>query len=141
MKMKILKGLLLILAVSLLISGPAIKAEAGEFCLSAGYTYRITYTEHGGGWDITGYINNAGDPIPFAGSADVVDGDIIIGLTTIWPWGTGFYIDPTSVVHINYSDGTYDSTYIPGNRNFTGTISVVPCTAEAASPVQGENAK
>jgi len=127
----------LVLAVSFMFMGPGLNAaEAGNICIetSGDYTYNLNYVDHEGKWDMVGRI--VGEDALCSGTALVNPaGHIVIGLNTVWPWGAG-YIDPTSVVYIDLTAGTYDTTYFgdsSGARNFQGTVSIVPCGTSLAT--------
>lgn len=130
-------AILSIVAVSLLVMGFGPRAaEAGNICIDAGYVYDLTYVPQEGRYNVIGYIQ--GMDATCSGMAYLNSaGHIIIGLNTAWKWEAGGSIyDPTSVVYIDLTAGTYDITYFGDSesaRDFQGTASIVPCglTSEA----------
>jgi hypothetical protein len=134
----------LVLAVSFMFMGPGLNvAEAGNICIqcSDDYTYNLNYVDHEGKWDVVGRI--VGENALCSGTALVNPaGHIVIGLNTAWAWGTGGYTDPTSVVYMDLTAGTYDITYFgdsSGARNFQGTVSIVPCGTSMETGHRAEN--
>jgi len=137
MKMSRIHKLLIVVAVVTAIGTHATVADAARICIQAGdYVYDINYVPQEDTFDLHGHI--AGHPTTFAGTARVVAGQLLIGLTTVWPWGSGSYQDPTSVVWMNANTGTYDTTYIPANRNFKGSFAIVGCYATPLRPQTGQ---
>jgi hypothetical protein len=134
-----------IVAVSLLVMGIGLKsAEAGNICIDCDgdYVYDLTYVFQEGRYSVIGNIQ--GEDATCSGMAYVNSaGHVIIGLNTAWPWETGSYLDPTSVVYIDLTAGTYDITYFGASsspRDNQGTAVIVPCglTSETG-PGGGQN--
>ncbi|WP_455243569.1 hypothetical protein [Petrachloros mirabilis] len=129
----ILLSLMLAFTMAFLGFGMGEALGGGKLCLdlSGGeYDYMMSFDDVDGKWEVNGYLAYGGTEqlATCSGTAYVNGaGDIIIGMNTVWAWTTGGYTDPTSVVYINLTDGTYDVTYIPLNRAFQGTVAIIPC--------------
>ncbi len=108
-------------------------ADAARICIEAGsYVYDISYVPQDDTFDLHGHI--VGEPATFSGTARVVAGQLLVGLTTVWPWGSGDYADPSSVVWMNVTTGSTDTTYLPSNRNVKGRVALVGCAATPLRP-------
>ncbi|MBI4699379.1 MAG: hypothetical protein HY758_10890 [Nitrospirae bacterium] len=130
MKKLSLLAVVAVLAGLFSIVAPAV-ADAQEFCMQGVYLYRISYEQNGNTYDVHGDLINSADT-GLAGSAWVnSSGHIIIAFSESFPWGTGWYIHPIGTTVIDYTAGTYDTTYHGDNtttvNNFIGAASVVAC--------------
>lgn len=143
MKKLILVTVLTILVGLFTIVAPDV-SNAGEFCMSAALTYRISYDQNSKTYDIHG-VRFSSNNVPIAGGAFIDgNGDIIIGFSELFDWGTGGWIHPVGTTYINYTQGTYDTTYHGAGTpiNITGVASVIPCPPYPPLAADGDpNAK
>lgn len=118
-------------------------AEAARICIeTGGYRYDIIYVPQDDTFALHGHISET--TAMFTGTARVVAGQLLVGLTTIWPLGTDEYADPSSVVWMNVNTGSTETTYLPSNRNVKGRVAIVGCSATPLRPQSsqaGENSK
>jgi hypothetical protein len=146
MKKLILVTVLTIFVGLFTIVAPDVSNAAGEFCMSAGLTYRISWDQNAKTFDIHG-VRFSGTNVPIAGGAYIEgNGDIIIAFSELFNWGTGGWTHPIGTAYINYTQGTYDTTYHGDSAvapiNVTGTASVVPCPPGPPLSADGDpNAK
>lgn len=114
---------------------PATVNAADCFCMDAGYVYKICYEEMLESYDITGWLFDPTiDPdAPIAGSAFVQSkGDIFIGFSHLPLWNdSSTWTHPAATVNINFTQGTYTSTYHGNSEaatlNYEGSASIVTC--------------
>lgn len=112
---------------------PAMVNAASCFCIYAGATYKICYEGMNDSYDVTGYRIASFEDVPIAGSANVNrDGDTIISFSQLPSWTpSSSWVHPHATTNINYSQGSYTSTYhgdsASATLNFTGSAYVITC--------------
>ena len=138
MKKLILVIVLTIMAGLFTIAVPNV-INAAELCISGAMTYRLSYAQDSNTYDIHG-VRFSNTNVPVAGAAFVDgNGDIIIGFSELFDWGSGSWQHPHGTTYINFTQGTYDTTY-HGNsavapNNVTGPASVIPCPPFPPAPL------